>query len=85
VRQALGLPCYSVSPKGARALRDFCLPLRPMQLRLPGENRFLRNIGIDCMMAALYPDLQAFASFPPLAVTRNEPAAGAPDGRYAPP
>jgi glycosyl transferase, family 25 len=73
VRQALGLPCYSVSPKGARALRDFCLPLRPMQLRLPGNNRHLCNVGIDCMMAARYPDLQAFVSFPPLAVTKNQP------------
>lgn len=76
LRQALGLPCYSVSPKGARSLRDFCLPLRPMQLSLPGENRVLRNIGIDCMMAALYPDIGAYVSFPPLAVTKNEPGAG---------
>ena len=74
LRQALGLPCYSVSPKGARALRDFCVPLRPMQLQLPGNNRHLRNVGIDCMMAALYPRIAAFVSFPPLAVTKNEPA-----------
>ena len=74
LRQALGLPCYSVSSKGARALRDFCLPLRPLQLKLPGKDRYLRNIGIDCMMAALCPDLQAFVGFPPLAITPNEPA-----------
>jgi len=77
VRQALGLPCYSVSPKGARALREFCLPLRPMQLRLPGNDRHLPNIGIDCMMAALYPDLQAFVSLPPLGVTKNQPVCNA--------
>jgi hypothetical protein len=34
-----------------------------MQLSLPGENRVLRNIGIDCMMAAVYPDIGAFVSF----------------------
>ena len=78
LRQALGLPCYSVSSKAARALRDFCLPLRPLQLKLPGKDRYLRNIGIDCMMAALYPNLQAFVCFPPLAVTENQPAASAP-------
>jgi GR25 family glycosyltransferase involved in LPS biosynthesis len=83
LRQALGLPCYSVSPKGARALREFCLPLRPMQLRLPGRDRRLRNVGIDCMMAGLYPEIVAFASFPPLAITKNEPAQ--PDPRSAAP
>jgi glycosyl transferase, family 25 len=77
VRQALGLPCYSISPKGARALREFCVPIRPMQLRLPGGRR-LRNVGIDCMMAGLYPNIMAFVSFPPLAITSNEPAAKEP-------
>jgi glycosyl transferase, family 25 len=77
VRQALGIPCYSVSPKGARRLREFCFPLRPMRLRLPGR-RLLRNVGLDCMMAALYPDIMAFVSFPPVAITRNEPAPAEP-------
>lgn len=73
VRQALGIPCYSVSTKGAQRLRQFCLPLRPMRLRLPGR-RLLRNVGLDCMMAGLYPEIAAFVSFPPVAITRNEPA-----------
>jgi len=77
VRQALGLPCYSVSPKGAPLLRDFCVPIRPMRLRLPGK-RLLRNVGLDCMMAGLYPDIAAFVSFPPLAITKNLPACDAP-------
>lgn len=75
LRQALGIPCYSVSPKGARRLRQFCLPLRPMELRLPGKTRRLGNIGIDCMMAALYPEIVAYVGVPPLAVTPNEPGA----------
>ena len=72
LRQALGLPCYSVSPKGAQALREFCVPIRPMQLRLPGGRR-LRNVGIDCMTAGLYPNIFAFVSFPPVSITRNQP------------
>jgi glycosyl transferase, family 25 len=77
VRQALGIPCYSISPKGARLLREFCLPLRPIRLRLPGR-RLLRNVGLDCMMAGLYPEIAAFVSFPPVAITKNQPAAKEP-------
>jgi glycosyl transferase family 25 len=82
IRQALGIPCYSVSPKGARLLCEFCLPLRPMRLRLPGR-RLLRNVGIDCMMAGLYPQISAFVSFPPLAITKNEPSPKEPPVRAA--
>ena len=77
LRQALGLPSYSVSSKGARVLREFCVPIRPMLLRLPGGRR-LRNIGIDCMMAGLYPEIRSFVSFPPLAIAQNEPAPAEP-------
>jgi GR25 family glycosyltransferase involved in LPS biosynthesis len=79
---AFGTFCYSVSAKGARALRDFCLPIRPMELRLlwpePGNKVLLRpagrllNRGIDVMMAIAYPDLRAFVSVPPLVVSKNE-------------
>src|SRR6267154_3422366 len=69
-------------PKGARALRDFCLPIRPMELRLlwpePGNKVLLRpagrllNRGIDVMMAIAYPNLRAFVSVPPLVISQNE-------------
>ena len=69
--RAFGSPCYSVSPKGAAILRRHCLPLRPMQVHFPGLDRTLANKGIDIMMIDLYPGMNAFVSFPPLAITKN--------------
>jgi GR25 family glycosyltransferase involved in LPS biosynthesis len=70
--RALGIPCYSVSPKGARALKAACLPLARIKVFFPGLNRHLPNFGIDVMMNNVYPQISAFVSFPPLVITRNE-------------
>jgi len=72
--RACGSCCYSISPFGARALRDFCLPLRNMSVFFPGLNRSLPNNNFDVMMNAIYPKMNAFVSFPPLAITKNEHA-----------
>lgn len=79
VLHSFGTPCYSLSPKGARALKGFCVPLRELVVPLPEaapnpdqSKRRLRNVGIDDMMSAAYAKLQAFVSVPPLAVSRND-------------
>lgn len=69
--RAFGCLCYSISPRGAARLRRHCLPIRPMEVHFPGLNRTLPNTGIDIMMNAAYPQLNAFVSFPPLAITEN--------------
>ena len=72
------MSCYSLSAQGARALKAFCLPIRPMSIALPGSNlrfdRQLANIGIDVMMSAAYSGLNAFITLPPLAVSKNDHA-----------
>jgi GR25 family glycosyltransferase involved in LPS biosynthesis len=70
--RAFGIPCYSVSPKGARQLKDFCFPLRAMMVFFPGLNRQWPNNGIDIAMNDLYPRINAFVSLPPLVLTKNE-------------
>jgi GR25 family glycosyltransferase involved in LPS biosynthesis len=70
--RAMGTPCYTVSPAGAQRLMARCLPLKPLSVRLPLLNRDAPNSGIDIPMNAAYPDLAAFVSFPPLALTPNE-------------
>jgi GR25 family glycosyltransferase involved in LPS biosynthesis len=70
--QCFGIPCYSVTPRGARALRDACIPIREAKIFFPGLNRELANFGIDVMMNAVYPNIRAFAAFPSLVVTKNE-------------
>ena len=72
LHRALGLVCYTISPKGARVLRDRCLPLRQMDVHFPGLNRALYNTGIDIPMNDAYPEIEAYVGFPPLVVTKNE-------------
>jgi GR25 family glycosyltransferase involved in LPS biosynthesis len=72
LRRALGIPCYSISAKGARTLKAACLPLARIKVHFPGLNRHLPNFGIDVMMNNAYPQISSFVSFPPLVITRNE-------------
>jgi GR25 family glycosyltransferase involved in LPS biosynthesis len=69
--EALGTVCYSVSPKGARAMREFCLPLRELPVRSIGLKGVVPNSALDIMLLALYRELKAFISFPPLVLTKN--------------
>jgi GR25 family glycosyltransferase involved in LPS biosynthesis/glycosyltransferase involved in cell wall biosynthesis/SAM-dependent methyltransferase len=66
-----GAICYSISPKGSRALLDFCIPLRAMHIDFPGFAVTIGNEGIDCVMNGAYPSLRAFVCVPPLVVTDN--------------
>jgi hypothetical protein len=53
--RAFGTCCYSISPAGAHALKELCLPLRNVSVTLPGSNRSLQSKGIDRAMNAAYP------------------------------
>jgi hypothetical protein len=72
LHRALGIPCYSITPKGAEGLLARCFPLRPEPVFVPLLAREIPNNGIDIAMNAAYPEMAALVSFPPLAVTRNE-------------
>ena len=72
LRQAFGTVCYSVSPKGARALREHCLPLREAPVYCVALSRELPNYAIDIALMGQYPKLKAYVGFPPLVLTRNE-------------
>ncbi len=62
---------YSVSPAGAQAMKQHCLPLRNMNVFFPGLERTLPNKGIDIALNDAFPRINAFVSFPPLIVTMN--------------
>jgi len=70
-----GTVCYSISPRGAKRLLEFCMPLRPMLVQHPGYPQLMPNTGIDNMMAKAWPAMQAYVAVPPLAVTDNDHAA----------
>jgi GR25 family glycosyltransferase involved in LPS biosynthesis len=71
---ALGVCAYAVSPAGARNLVKTCFPMDNRLVPLRVENRSFPAFGIDCMMAASYRQLQAYACVPPLAMTPNDRA-----------
>lgn len=70
--ETFGLVCYSLSPHGARALRQMCLPLHDMQIHLVAQSRWVPNFAIDTLLNAFYAKLNAYVCFPPLVVTRND-------------
>jgi GR25 family glycosyltransferase involved in LPS biosynthesis len=73
-----GIPCYTISPKGAKALVSKSLPLKPRTSAFPPGARVqpwlghFRNVGIDSVMNDAWTELKAFACFPPLVISKNE-------------
>ncbi len=66
-----GIVCNSVSPMGAQAMKQHCLPFRNMDVFIPGLGRAVPNRALDIMLNGVYPRVNAYVSFPPLIITRN--------------
>jgi GR25 family glycosyltransferase involved in LPS biosynthesis len=71
--KCFGLPAYSISPAGAARLKARCFPLTRFSINIPLLGDFPNN-GIDVATNRAYPAVNAFVSFPPLAITRNDQA-----------
>jgi GR25 family glycosyltransferase involved in LPS biosynthesis len=68
VAHSFGTLAYSVSPKGARALLQYCLPLRKRLIKFPGTGVAIDDEGIDMAMSGAYGSMQAFICIPPLVI-----------------
>jgi glycosyl transferase, family 25 len=66
-----GLMCYTISPKGAQALLDVCLPLRSTLIEIPGLGGRFEPKTLDATLNAGYPSLKSFVCVPPLVVSEN--------------
>ncbi len=71
---AFGIVCYTISPLGARALKKLCIPLNNAPLFVPAINRQFANKDLSVALLDVFPRINAFASFPPLVITRNDHA-----------
>jgi len=71
LRHAFGTMAYTVSPAGAQALLELCLPLGRRFIHFEGFGIGIPNNGIDCMMNTAYPKLKSYVCMPPLAVSEN--------------
>jgi glycosyl transferase family 25 len=74
---AFGLPCYTISAKGARAFKDECFPLRPKVVHAPegamalSRSDHFRTVGLDATMNGAHRRLNSYVCFPPLVVAEN--------------
>ena len=72
LRKALGMPCYTISPRGASALLARAVPASSEPLGLPLMPHRIQNVTFDVNVARLYGEIDAYVAMPPLAVTRND-------------
>ncbi len=66
---AFGLFAYSVSPSGAQAALDYCLPLRHRLIAFPDTGVTIEDDGLDNTLCGLYPSIRAHVVLPFLAPT----------------
>jgi glycosyl transferase, family 25 len=71
--RAFGIVCYTITPHGARRLRQLCLPVKSEVWEFPEIRLRIPNMGLDAGMANALPRIKAFCSFPPLVMSLNDP------------
>lgn len=72
LKQAFGICGYALSPRGAVALMQRCLPFTSFPISYPGlGNRTLITTSVDHIMNRHYADMKAYVCLPPLVVTDN--------------
>ena len=67
---SFGLGCYMISPEGARILKQECFPLDNRILNIPIIGT-IKSYTIDCMMANLYPKINAYICPIPFVMTKH--------------
>ncbi len=72
LNNAFGICAYVISPRGARILLKRCFPLDSRLVHLPSLKRSVMASGTDYMMNAVYRDINAYVTVPPLALTPND-------------
>jgi GR25 family glycosyltransferase involved in LPS biosynthesis len=77
-RWVFGTSCYSISSRGAKALKSKILPLRPQTIPLPEAQRVppyrpkWQTVGIDNCINAAHREINSFVCFPPLVISKND-------------
>lgn len=72
--RCFGIPCYTISPAGARRFKAKCFPIAQSESMFPLISTPVSNTGIDNSTNMIFWQRQAFVSLPPLVVTKNERA-----------
>jgi GR25 family glycosyltransferase involved in LPS biosynthesis len=67
---AFGTVCYSVSPQGVKKVTDSLFPIRPVLYK--SSELEIESLSIDCHLATLFPQMNAYICINPLVVTQND-------------
>jgi glycosyl transferase, family 25 len=70
--RAFGIICYTITPNGARHLREACFPIRGDTWDFPEIQLRMSNVAVDVGMCKALPDLKGFCCLPPLVMSLNE-------------
>jgi GR25 family glycosyltransferase involved in LPS biosynthesis len=74
LNNAFGLCAYAIAPSGARFLLKKCFPLTDKRIYVPALKRDTVARGTDYMMNAVYREMRAYLTLPPLVLTANSHA-----------
>lgn len=76
---AFGNFAYAVTPEGAQRLIDLCFPLTTNAVTIPALGGRIRTTNIDLVMNQHFGTMQAYVTFPPVALSRESATAPQPD------
>jgi GR25 family glycosyltransferase involved in LPS biosynthesis len=63
---------YAISPAGAKKLSRLCLPMNNRAITVAALKRTFPAFNFDCILNDVYPKIDAYASYPPLVVPKND-------------
>ena len=63
---------YAISPAGAERLSKFCFPMDNRSITIAALKRTFPAFNFDCILNDVYPKIDAYASYPPLVVPKND-------------
>ena len=72
VLHSFGIMGYSISPSGARAALEYCLPLRNRLITFEHAGVVTGDTSIDIALAGLYPALKAYICVPQIVIRYNK-------------
>ena len=68
---SFGTFAYSVSPSGAKAAIEYCLPLRNRLITFADAGVCTPDEGVDISLCGLYPSIRAYLALPFIAMVQD--------------
>ncbi len=63
---------YAISPAGAKRLSRLCFPMDNRSITIAALKRTFPAFNFDCILNDVYPKIEAYASYPPLVLPKND-------------